>query len=102
MKTAILIAMLLFGAIAVAPAIAADEQVIHAAHGKINAVSVEAGTVNITHDPIKSLKWPKMTMDFKARDPGLLKDLKPGAQVDFELMKSEGKYQIMKISPAVN
>lgn len=98
------------------PAMAADEQkphgddhkmeagseAMHAGRGKVVAVDSQAGTVKLAHDPIKSLKWPKMTMDFKAHDPALLKDIKPGTQVDFELMKMDGAWHIMRISPSVN
>lgn len=97
-------------------AVAADEQDAHGDHhkpeatvaathtgrGVVNSVNLEAGTINLTHDPIKSLKWPKMTMDFKAHDPALLKDLKPGDQVDFDLMKMDGGYHVMKILPSTN
>ena len=72
----------------------------HAGHGTVNTVDAAGGKANITHDPIKSLKWPKMTMDFSADDPALLKDLKPGMEVDFELAKKEGGYRIVKIAPA--
>jgi Cu/Ag efflux protein CusF len=71
----------------------------HAGHGKVNSVNPEAGTINLTHEPIKSLKWPKMTMDFKAGDPALLKDIKPGAEVDFDLTKTEAGYRITRIAP---
>ena len=55
--------------------------------------------MNISHDPIKELKWPKMTMDFQAHDAALLKDIKPGMEVNFELMKLGGSYLIMRITP---
>lgn len=91
------------------PAMAADEhgakagmEATHAARGKVVSVDEQAGKVKLTHDPIKSLKWPKMTMDFKAHDPAILKGLKPGDQIDFEIMKMEGGYRIMKISPSAN
>lgn len=84
------------------PKAEANTGAAHAGHGKINSVNLESGTVNLTHDPIESLKWPKMTMDFRARDPAILKDLKPGTQVDFELMKMGDGYHIMKISPSAN
>lgn len=116
MKAAFLAASLALSMTALPPAMAADEQDAHSDHhkpettaaathagrGKVNSVNLEAGTVNLTHDPIKSLKWPGMTMDFKAHDPALLKDLKPGDQVDFELMKMAGGYQITKILPSAN
>ncbi|HZR02590.1 MAG TPA: copper-binding protein [Burkholderiales bacterium] len=68
-------------------------------HGRVNRVDASAGKVNISHDPIKELKWPKMTMDFQAHDAALLKDIKPGIEVNFELMKISGSYHIMKITP---
>jgi Cu(I)/Ag(I) efflux system membrane fusion protein len=116
MKTAFLAASLALSMTALPPAMAADEQdapgdahkttltaaVAHAGRGKVISVDNLAGTVKLTHDPIKSLKWPKMTMDFKAHDPAMLKDLKPGTHVDFELIKMEGAYHIMKISPSTN
>ena len=69
-------------------------------HGTVNTVDAAGGKANITHGPIKSLKWPAMTMDFRADDPALFKDLKPGMEVDFELAKKEGGYRIVKIGPA--
>ena len=116
MKTVLLAASLALIMTALPPALAADEQdapgdtnkttstpaATHNGRGKVISIDVQAGTVKLAHDPIKSLKWPKMTMDFKAHDPAMLKDLKPGTQVDFELMKMGGGYQIMKISPSNN
>ena len=116
MKTAFLATLLALNIIALPPAMAANEQdahgdhhkaettaaATHAGRGKVNSVNLQAGTINLTHDPIKSLKWSGMTMDFKAHDPALLKELKPGDLVDFELMKMDGAYHIVKISPSAN
>ncbi len=116
MKTTFLAASLVMSMTALPLALAADEQdapggankttstaaATHNGRGKVISIDVQAGAVKLAHDPIKSLKWPKMTMDFKAHDPVMLKVLKPGAQVDFELMKMDGGYQIMKISPSNN
>jgi len=116
MKTVLLATLFALGMTALPPAMAANEQdahgdhhkaeaavaATHAGRGKVNSVNLQAGTINVTHDPIKSLKWPGMTMDFKAHDPALLKELKPGDLVDFELMKMEGAYHIVKISPSAN
>ena len=83
------------------PAFAAESEQAHAAHGIVKSVDAGAGTAKITHDPIKSLKWPKMTMDFRAADPALLDGLKPGMEVDFEIIKADGGYRITKIRPTV-
>lgn len=94
-----LFAAVTIGLAAALPAHAADSGPTHAAHGVVKSVDAGAGTAKITHDPIKSLKWPKMTMDFKASDPALLSGLEPGTEVDFEIMKAEGGYRITKIEP---
>ena len=36
------------------------------ASGKVEAVDATAGTVTIAHGPVDALKWPAMTMTFKA------------------------------------
>ena len=41
----------------------------------------------IAHGPVATLKWPAMTMDFKAANSALLADLKPGAAIDFEFVE---------------
>ena len=61
-------------------------------HGTVNSVDAAAGKINLSHDPIKTLKWPKMTMDFTVHDPAALKNIKPGIEVDFELTKIAGTY----------
>jgi Cu(I)/Ag(I) efflux system periplasmic protein CusF len=71
----------------------------HMLHGVVNSVNAAAGQVNITHDPVESLKWPKMKMNFKARDAALLKDLKPGMTVDFEIEKMGNEYLVTAIAP---
>jgi len=69
-------------------------------HGTVNSVDAAEAKVNLSHDAIKALKWPKMTMDFTVQDPALLSGIKPGMAVDFELTKTGGGYQITKITPA--
>ena len=71
------------------------------AHGKINRIDAEAGTVTITHGPIKALNWPGMTMGFRVADKSLLKGLKAGDEVNFDLAKGPGgNYVISRIAPA--
>lgn len=115
MKSILVAAFLALGAVYL-PATAADEhgttsdghkadsakQATHTGRGKVVSVDAQAGTIKLTHEPIKSLKWPRMTMDFKANDAALLKGLKAGDQVDFELMKMDGGYHIMGIAPSKN
>ena len=67
--------------------------------GVVNRVDHNAGRVNITHDGLESLKWPKMKINFKAHDAALLKDLKPGMRVDFEIEKMGEEYYVTRIAP---
>jgi Cu(I)/Ag(I) efflux system membrane fusion protein len=74
---------------------------IHRGTGSIKAMDWAHATVTITHDPIASLSWPAMTMDFGATDPALLQPLKPGQKVEFEIVQeSAGEYVIVRIRPA--
>jgi Cu(I)/Ag(I) efflux system protein CusF len=66
------------------------------ATGKVNSVDAEKHTINVTHDPIKALGWPKMKMEFpvdKAVDFSGIKAgdvvsfaLKPGANDDYSVV----------------
>ena len=68
------------------------------AHGVINSVNLQAGTVNITHHAIPALGWPGMTMNFAVQDKAALPTLKPGLQVDFDLRKlPSGSYVISRL-----
>lgn len=70
----------------------------HRGQGTVNAVDVAAGKLNLTHEPIASLGWKGMTMDFSVQNPALLKNLKPGAPVEFELQRNGKAYLITRIT----
>jgi membrane fusion protein, copper/silver efflux system len=87
------------GASVTAPG-AAPGPASHHGVGNIKEMDWAHATVTIAHDPIASLNWPAMTMDFRARDPALLRSLKPGQKVDFEIVEeSAGEYVIVHIQP---
>ena len=50
----------------------------HKGQGTVDSVDAKAGTVSLNHGAIASLKWPAMTMEFKAANPALLKDAEAG------------------------
>jgi Cu(I)/Ag(I) efflux system protein CusF len=52
--------------------------------GVVKAVNAKAGTIRIHHGPIPALKWPAMTMDFKASSQ-VLAQAKAGKSVTFRL-----------------
>ncbi|MDD5329264.1 MAG: copper-binding protein [Sulfuricella sp.] len=69
--------------------------------GTVNRIDPATATVNISHEAIPALKWPGMTMDFKAADKKLLSGVKPGQPVTFGLAKeAAGGYVISHIEPA--
>jgi len=72
----------------------------HKASGVVNKIDMQHNTINLTHGPIKSLGWSGMTMDFMVKEAALLKSIKPGLKVSFEVMREEsGKYYISSITP---
>jgi len=69
----------------------------YAAVGVIRKIDTAAGKVTIDHEPIKSLYWPAMTMDFAVLDKSLLEKLGVGKRVNFELAKQGTQYVITSI-----
>jgi Cu/Ag efflux protein CusF len=76
----------------------AGTQAAHTATGVVKKVDAKSGAVTLAHDPIKSLNWPAMTMDFRVRDKASLATLKPGQKIEFELVEEKkGSYVISRI-----
>jgi Cu/Ag efflux protein CusF len=70
----------------------------HQGKGTINSLNVKAGKINLSHEPIASLDWPGMTMDFEVQDKASLNKLKPGQKITFKLIEvRKGKYVISEI-----
>jgi len=71
------------------PVAAKPVAVGHKAVGVLNAVDQAAGTVTISHEPVASLKWPAMKMDFVLANPSLVSGLKPGTTVAIEFVERQ-------------
>jgi Cu(I)/Ag(I) efflux system membrane fusion protein len=83
-----------------ASATSATKTVGHQTTGTVEDVDPKEGTISISHAPVPSLKWPAMTMEFKAANPALLQALKPGAKVDFEFVeRAPGEWVITGAKP---
>ncbi|WP_300381926.1 copper-binding protein [Henriciella sp.] len=68
--------------------------------GTINSVDLEAGTVNISHDPIKKIGWGEMTMDFDVGDMVALDKFEKGDNVHFMLREDGSEtYNIAMMMP---
>jgi len=63
----------------------------HRGTGKVRAVDAASGYLELDHDPIASLQWPKMTMGFVVEDKAQLTPLKKGDLVEFELRGQQNK-----------
>ena len=73
----------------------------HRGEGTVKAVDTANASVTLAHEPIASLKWPAMTMDFKVKDAALLRALKPGQRIVFDLAgEPGGEYTIVGIQAA--
>jgi Cu(I)/Ag(I) efflux system membrane fusion protein len=80
---------------------AAAGPVTHRGDGSVEAVDAARATVTLAHGPISSLKWPAMSMDFRVKDPALIRTLKPGQKIAFEFVDAGGgEYLIVRVQPA--
>jgi len=76
--------------------------VAHKGRGTVSGLDAEKGRVELDHEPIASLQWPKMKMGFLVEDKSQLAALKKGDTVEFELRAKpdqDGNYVISKIGP---
>lgn len=67
--------------------------------GVIRAIQADKNRVTIEHAPITGLGWPGMTMPFKLKSPALLKGLKVGSKVRFDVQMIDHQAVITQISP---
>jgi len=73
---------------------------VHHGEGRVEAVDAASGSVSLAHQPIASLKWPAMTMDFVLANPSLGAELKPGATVQFDFVERQpGEWVVTAIKP---
>ena len=66
--------------------------------GEVTKVDEAAGKITIKHGPIKKFDMEGgMTMVFRANDPAMLKQVKPGDKIQFETDKVNGQFTVMKV-----
>ncbi|MFA5826244.1 MAG: efflux RND transporter periplasmic adaptor subunit [Gallionellaceae bacterium] len=72
----------------------------HPAQGVLKAVKAD-GMVSITHEPIASLGWPGMTMDFALANSSLVTGIQTGSAITFEIVERKpGAWVITKLQAA--
>ena len=78
-------------------AIAQDSSVI----GEVRKIDESAGKITLKHGPIKNLGMDEgMTMVFRVKDPGMLKQVAVGDKVKFEAENAEAGITVTKMQKA--
>lgn len=68
--------------------------------GEVRRVDVTTGKVTIKHEEMKDHGMPAMTMVYTLKDPGWIKQIKPGQKVRFQATDlGGGKMHIEAIEP---
>ena len=67
--------------------------------GVIKAIDAGAGTLTIQHGPIPAVGWPAMTMAFKAEPSTMLKTVKVGEKIKFDIKVTGMEGAVTAIMP---
>jgi Cu(I)/Ag(I) efflux system membrane fusion protein len=81
---------------------ASGNEATHKGRGTVSEVDAAKGRVELEHEAIPSMQWPKMKMGFLVEDKAQLSRLKAGDAVEFELRAKpgqDGNYVISRIGP---
>jgi Cu/Ag efflux protein CusF len=68
--------------------------------GTVEKVDAAGGRITIDHGPIPNLNMDAMTMVFRAADPAMLKQVKPGDKIRFSADRVNGQITVTKIQKA--
>jgi Cu(I)/Ag(I) efflux system membrane fusion protein len=78
--------------------VAGKKEVTHSAVGTLDEIDAGTGRLLITHEPVPSLAWPRMTMEFVPANDSLARGLKPGAAIGFDFVERKpGEWVVTKI-----
>lgn len=67
----------------------------------IHSVDADAGMINVTHEPVEALGWPKMTMDLPVTRRVDLSTVEEGSNVMLTLKRGmDKKFRVIAIDPA--
>lgn len=70
--------------------------------GVVESVEKTKGKLTISHEPIASLNWPAMTMDFVVNEKKLINKIIAGNKVNFQFVKQGGQYLITDLKLIVS
>jgi Cu/Ag efflux protein CusF len=68
--------------------------------GQVTKLDQAASKITIRHGPIKKYDMDGMTMVFAVKDPAMLKAVKSGDKVKFEIDRINGQFTVTKIERA--
>jgi len=67
----------------------------------IHSIDADTGMINVTHDPVEALGWPKMTMDLPVTRRVDLSTVEEGSKVTLTLKRGmDKKFRVIAIDPA--
>lgn len=69
----------------------------HHMNAVVKNADVANGRVTLTHEPVKSLNWPAMTMGFSVKDKTLFDKLVTGREVKVEFMQQGSDYVVTAV-----
>lgn len=75
----------------------ADAKQAHKAKATVKRVDAKGGMVTLAHEPVGSLNWPAMTMNFRVKDKMLWNELADGKKVEVEFVKEGDDYVVTKV-----
>jgi Cu/Ag efflux protein CusF len=95
-------AMFVLGApiLAISQSQPAYAQATQLVDGEVTKIDEAAGKLTIKHGPIKKFDMDGMTMVFAAQDPAMLKKVKAGDKVKFDVDRVKGQMTVTKIEKA--
>ena len=78
--------------------VAGKKQVTHSAVGTLDEFDAGTGMLLITHEPVETLKWPRMTMEFTPANDSVAKTVKPGSPISFDFVERKpGEWVVTRI-----
>ncbi|MDR2422203.1 MAG: copper-binding protein [Deltaproteobacteria bacterium] len=70
---------------------------LYQGQGQITGLNPQGLSLELDHDPIPALNWPRMTMGFKVTEADLLADLAVGDKVQFDFKQSGRDWLIVDL-----
>ncbi len=76
---------------------ASASQMTHHVTGVVKKVDTKAGVITVQHEPVPSMKWGAMTMDFQVQDKMLRDKFTVGQKVNFDFVQGPKGYVVTAV-----